>query len=137
MGLRDLFGKREVGDEPAPAGEAVHESTFVRAEANDGGLVAFVLSEKVSDREAKVVEQEILAAADAHGHAVIVDLSEVMLLTSSGIGMLVQVHKACAAKKGKAIFCGIMPEILETLKMTRMDKLFTIVPDLAAARGKL
>lgn len=142
MPLGGFFGKKqnEAADQGPGSGDApsevVHESTYVRALADGPVVVATVLCEKVSDRESRVIEQELIATASGRGHRVVVDLSEVMLLTSSGIGMLVQVHKACADGKGCAVFAALSPEITETLRITRMDKLLTLVDDVETARAK-
>ncbi|MEM9560093.1 MAG: STAS domain-containing protein [Planctomycetota bacterium] len=139
MGLRDLFsGKQEdAGEAQAVAGDVVLESTYLKAALAGGIVHATVLTEKVTEREARILQEELVQAVDASGHKLSVDLSSVMMLASAGIGAFVQVHRACEGNKGKMVLHSIDAPILEMLKISRMDKLFTIVPDRATALRKL
>jgi anti-sigma B factor antagonist len=55
-------------------------------------------------------------------------------MSSSMLGKLVQTHKKCAEFKVKLKLCSIDPEIRQVFKITKLDKLFDIDPDEAAAR---
>lgn len=139
MGLKNLFGgKQETGGEDAPvAGDVVLESTYVKAERSGGIIHATVMTEKVTEREARILQEELVQAAGEGGHKLCVDMSPVMMLASAGIGSLVQVHRACEGAKGRMVLHSIDAPILEMLKISRMDRLFTIVPDRQSAFRKL
>ena len=66
---------------------------------------------------------------------VILDFRNVKFMTSSMLGKLVQVHKKSAEFKVKLKLAGIDPEIRQVFKITRLDKLFDIEADDAAARA--
>jgi anti-sigma B factor antagonist len=55
-------------------------------------------------------------------------------MSSSMLGKLVQIHKKCKEFKVKLKLSGIKKEILEVFKITKLDKLFDIASDEAAAR---
>jgi anti-anti-sigma factor len=135
MALRDLFKKKP---DDAPAGDApvLAETTHLRAVDAGSHALATVLVEKYTERECQVLEQELLGVAGKRDHRLVVDLHKVMMLASAGIGSLVTIHKACAAGGGRLVLCGIEPNILAMLKLTRMDSLLTIVdtPEKAASR---
>jgi anti-sigma B factor antagonist len=66
---------------------------------------------------------------------VILDFRNVKFMSSSMLGKLVQVHKKAGEFKVKIKLCGIDPEIRQVFKITRLDKLFDIEADEAAARA--
>lgn len=66
---------------------------------------------------------------------VILDFRNVKFMSSSMLGKLVQVHKKAGEFKVKMKLCSIDPEIRQVFKITRLDKLFEIESDEAAARA--
>src|SRR5215510_10243485 len=65
---------------------------------------------------------------------VILDFRNVKFMSSSMLGKLVQTHKKCGEFKVKLKLCSIDPEIRQVFKITKLDKLFEIEADEAAAR---
>ncbi|MEM7755722.1 MAG: STAS domain-containing protein [Planctomycetota bacterium] len=102
------------------------ESSFVAAETIEGKCIARVRCERVTEREATILTNEITQAAAANGHRIAIDVSEILFLASAGIGTFVSIDRACRANKGKMALFGLRPEILEILKVTRLHKLFTL-----------
>ncbi len=69
----------------------------------------------------------------ARGHDVLVDLSRVSYIDSSGIASLVEALQS-AGKSGTALgLVAISPTALRVFELARLDKVFTIYPDLDAA----
>ena len=66
---------------------------------------------------------------------VILDFRNVKFMSSSMLGKLVQVHKKAGEFKVKLKLCSIDPEIRQVFKITKLDKLFEIEADEAAARA--
>jgi anti-sigma B factor antagonist len=66
---------------------------------------------------------------------VILDFRNVKFMSSSFLGKLVQVHKKTVEFKVKLKLCSIDPEIRQVFKITKLDKLFDIEADEAAARA--
>jgi anti-sigma B factor antagonist len=66
---------------------------------------------------------------------VILDFRNVKFMSSSMLGKLIQVHKKAGEFKVKMKFCSIDPEIRQVFKITKLDKLFDIEADEAAARA--
>jgi anti-sigma B factor antagonist len=66
---------------------------------------------------------------------VILDFRNVKFMSSSMLGKLVQVHKKSGEFKVKLKLCSIDPEIRQVFKITKLDKLFDIEADEAAARA--
>jgi len=107
----------------------------IRAENLSSGTVAVALVKvpKVTDHQAPVLKTELAKVAPTHKGRMVLDMSEVQLLGSSGIGMLVQVRAACAAAKGQLVICGLSPEITETLRITNLLKMLNVKPSLKDA----
>lgn len=136
--LKKLFNKSKPEEaNPAPGTPPPTESrldtTHAHVDMVGNVLLAKIKPETVSDRESRVLIDELAAALDGTPHRLVVDLSAVEILTSSGIGMLVQLHKATTGAGGKFAVCGLSDDLLDLLKLTRMDRLFTISTDEAAA----
>ncbi len=96
-------------------------------------FVATVRAPKVTDHQAPVLKNDLSRIAVEYKGRLVLDMTEVQLLGSSGIGMLVQVRSACAAAKGQLVICGLSEEIVGTLKITNLLKLLTVRPTVADA----
>ena len=103
-------------------------------------LIAHITSEKVGARESQIIEQEIKAAAGGATSSVagrkwriVMDLKDVTMLASMGLGMLVSMHKLCAAEGGRLVVCGLREDILQLMKITHLERILKIAVDREAA----
>ncbi len=55
-----------------------------------------------------------------------VDLSEVQLLDSSGVGFLVSLYKRTRANGGSVSFVGVVAQPLSMFKLLHLDRVFSI-----------
>ena len=60
-------------------------------------------------------------------------LRAVQYMSSAMLGKLVQLHKRCKADKIKLKLCNISKNVMEVFEITKLNKLFEIKPDEAAA----
>jgi anti-sigma B factor antagonist len=107
-------------------------SLYLKTEHQGPVTIARILWEKVSQREAEILQPEILAALKAPIRLV-VDLSAVTLLASAGLGMLITLHKTAQDSGGQLAVTGLSAPILEVLTITRLHKLLRIEATLEAA----
>jgi anti-sigma B factor antagonist len=63
---------------------------------------------------------------------IVLDLSNVGFLDSSGLGAVVAVLKDLG-QKGSLCLCGVTPAVMAVLRLTRMDRVFKMFPSRAAA----
>jgi anti-sigma B factor antagonist len=63
---------------------------------------------------------------------IVLDLSNVGFLDSSGLGAVVAVLKHLG-QKGSLCLCGVTPAVMAVLRLTRMDRVFKMFPSRAAA----
>ncbi|USN99074.1 MAG: STAS domain-containing protein [Phycisphaeraceae bacterium] len=122
------------GDDAAGAEmQRVFESHHLAADRGGGVLLVTVLCESVTDREAGIVFEETNQHLDNSCKGLIVDLSQVGVLTSAGIGTLVRLHKRLGERQGRFAVCSLSDDLSELFRLTRMDRLFTLAPDRDAA----
>jgi len=101
-------------------------SQFVRFEHDHAATVGTVLTPKFTEREAPILTDEISQAAQEGDWRVVLDLSEVTMLSSAGLGSLLTIHKACKKGGGRCVLFGLDKTIHGTLKITKLDRVFTI-----------
>lgn len=71
---------------------------------------------------------------DCAGTRVILDMSRVDFMDSSGLGSLISVLKAMPANRQLELRC-LQPNLERVMRLTRMDSVFTINPCTDANRG--
>lgn len=108
-------------------------SSFVKFEQVGTRLVAGVLCEKIGAREAQIIEQEVRQSLPACAHRMALDLSQVTVMASMGLGALVSLHKVCKDSKGVLAVFGVRPEILAVLQVTHLHKVLKLVDSRDAA----
>lgn len=63
---------------------------------------------------------------------VILDLAQVVFIDSSGLGALVAAFKLLPSE-GKLLLCGVGENVRHLFKLTRMDSIFSLYPDVSQA----
>lgn len=99
---------------------------------------AAVISPKgdIDMHESPKLRTAILAEAAKKPAAVIIDLTGVGFIDSSGVATLVEGLKATKAAGASLILCGMSPKVLDVFELARLDKVFKIVPDLKTLTGE-
>ena len=126
MGLKDLFSKSKPDAQRTET--PVAETSHALIVESNGVAVATVLCERYSEHESKPIENDLLDAASARAHRLVIDMSKVAMLASAGIGSLISIHQACHKAGGRLVVCNIDQQIGQMLKLTRMDKMLNIEP---------
>lgn len=112
-------------------------SLFLETEKQGRVTVARILRERVADHESQVLLPEVLAAAGAGGPAfpirLVLDLSQVELLASAGLGLLITLNKRARESGGQMVVTGLSTGILEAMKLTRLDRLLRVEPTVEGA----
>lgn len=94
------------------------------AEALDGALVVHVGEERLDAAIAIRFKDQMREITAQPSPRVILDLSEVQFLDSSGLGAIVAVMKALSPRKME--LAGLTPNVRKVFHLTRMDSVFTI-----------
>jgi anti-sigma B factor antagonist len=85
---------------------------------------------------APAFKQQVVRLVEAGDRRLLLDLSGVDFLDSSGLGALVSILKALGGQGTMAV-CGAKGAVLSLFKLTRMDKVFAIHADRAEALARL
>lgn len=59
---------------------------------------------------------------------IVIDFEKVAHMSSSALGMLINVHKRVREKKGQLRLCNIQPAIYEVFVITRLNEVFQVSP---------
>lgn len=102
-------------------------SAHLKCDPSGGVLVAAVLCEKISEYEANVLEPELKTLAAAHQNRLVLDMKDVQMVASLGLGMLVQLNRTLKAGGGKFVLANLSDNIKKVMKLTRLDSGLTIV----------
>ncbi|WZO97992.1 STAS domain-containing protein [Isosphaeraceae bacterium EP7] len=62
-----------------------------------------------------------------------VDLADVGIVTSSGVALLIGIKRRFEDRKIQFVLFGLQPYLNDVLSVMKLDKFFTIVPDLPTA----
>ncbi len=102
------------------------------AEARDGALVVRLEEERLDAAVAIRFKDQMREIASQPAPRVILDLSCVLFLDSSGLGAIVSVMKSLTPGR-KLELAGLTPNVEKVFRLTRMDSVFTIHTDTGAA----
>ena len=95
-------------------------------------------------REASLMDPSVIEALAGHvekllaagKRQLIVDFEHVQYISSSMIGVLVGARQSVVREQGKLVLVGLNRRLNELLKITRLDKMFTVEPDVPAALSR-
>jgi anti-anti-sigma factor len=96
-------------------------STHVEGTMVDGVLVAKLKCEKLGEYEAGIVQGDISNAAKGTSWKVALDFTDVQLISSVGLGLIVTLNKAAKTNKGRMSMFNLNPNLLNLFKITRLD----------------
>lgn len=94
-------------------------------DTTEAGLVIRVLDTRIDAASAIEFKEAVRQAAQAPGSPVILDLSQVAFIDSSGLGALVAVLKLLGPDRPLQL-AAAQPNVSKVFRLTRMDSVFTI-----------
>lgn len=111
----------------------VANTTYLRAELKDKVLIARVLCPNITQLEHQFLQTQLSELTQKHGYRLVLDLTEVHLIGSSGLSVFISLNKDIVAAKGAFALCCMKEDLVQLLKMTHLIKLFKIYPTTVAA----
>ncbi|HEV3091131.1 MAG TPA: STAS domain-containing protein [Candidatus Cybelea sp.] len=78
------------------------------------------------------VEQEMLAAFEDGATTVVLDLDGLDMLDANGVRALISLLRRARAAGGELALHAVKPEVLRTLSVTALDRIFPVVEERAA-----
>jgi anti-anti-sigma factor len=95
----------------------------------EGGVtvVRFLDREIRGEAASEDLQRELaqVAAAPKHDN-VLLDLSNVELMTSSALVQLIVFHKMLEANRGRLILCNLRPEVYDVFNVMKLESMFQI-----------
>jgi anti-sigma B factor antagonist len=102
-------------------------------ERHEGPVLIVSPKETALDAYAATSFRERMSECIAQGHhRIVLDLGEVDFLDSTGLGAIVSSYKRLDGR-GSMVICNAREMVLDVFRLTRMDRVFTIVPSLERA----
>lgn len=86
---------------------------------------------------ADAARRDVLEHLDAAGGRLVLDLSGVSFMDSSGLAVLIAALKAAQGRNGKVVLCGLNTNLRALIELTRLHQVFDIYPDRATAQAQL
>jgi anti-sigma B factor antagonist len=111
--------------------EGLHESPIAGVEKRDGATIVHLTGE-LDLYNAHLVRDELLSAAADHPQRLIVDLSAVTFIDSTGLGVLIEARTKLANRRA-LLLAGPGLETRRALEISGLDRHFGVHDSLEAA----
>jgi anti-anti-sigma factor len=108
-------------------------SSFVQSQIEHGVLVARLDREKIGEYESPVIRAEVESVAPGANWRVVLDLSDVRMVASAGLGAFVTLNKTCKDKGGRLALCNMDEMLRQVFEMTKLHRVLTIAATRDAA----
>lgn len=105
-------------------------SSFSKIRFKSGILTVAFAGPSLAERESTIVEREISAAIEAAGaglRMLILDMANLELMSSIGLGVCIDARNAAEARRAKTIVYRLTPRLRELFRMTSVDRLYTML----------
>lgn len=98
-------------------------------------VIRFLDRQVFDERTVREVAEQVAAALPNDGSPiqVVLDFSEVALISSSLLSKLILLQRRVDASHGKLRLCEMSPVLLQVFRTSNLDRLFTITRDLREA----
>jgi anti-sigma B factor antagonist len=107
-------------------------------EVGDVTVARFVDKKILDENNIQIIGNQLFGLVEEDGRKkIVLDFANVEFLSSAALGKLITMNKKVAAAGGKLRLCNIRPDIYEVFAITRLNKLFEIKDDQAAALAGL
>jgi len=95
----------------------------------DVKVVDFVESKILDEANIAEIGQQLTALVEARDRPkVLLDFGKVDHLSSAALGMLINVNNRVKTQNGQLRLANIKPQIIEVFEITKLNKLFKILP---------
>lgn len=108
----------------------------LRSRSEENLQVVSVLENRIDAAVAIEFKDAMRASTDGGSETVVLDLSEVQFIDSSGLGAIVAAMKHMGQSR-KLALAGLTPTVEKVFRLTRMDSVFSVFPTLDGALENL
>lgn len=112
-----------------------------RTKEQDGFTVlVFQTPNLLNGMDIEAIEKALGSLLDGGARRILLDFNRVKHVSSPTLSMVLRVHTRVAALPGgEVILCGLNPQLMEAVKITRLNRLIAVFPsrrEALEARGK-
>lgn len=109
----------------------------VTLEKHTGYLTVLLQGELILGCTSEIRDKVKNYAEETQIYHILIDLSQVRFLDSSGLGTLVAWFKMANQHQGKVVFCGFTEYVRKIVGYAKLDKIFTIADTLEEGQQRL
>ena len=91
-----------------------------------GGVVTIILPERFQDEKAAVIQQMLMKKFEQGSRQLVVDFSGVVYIDSSGLSVLLALHKQASASGGGVVLKKLNNDVRNFFALTCLDRVFAI-----------
>ena len=99
----------------------------------DGTVQLFRLSGSLDVATSPALRAALMEAAEHEGHRLVVDLTQLEFLDSTGLGALIGAHRRASERKGSFRIVAPEGQILRLLRITGLLDVLRVYPSIEAA----
>ncbi len=100
---------------------------------NTGGSIVLTPSGDVDLSCSRELQTHLKRALESKPKALVVNLEKVPYMDSSGVATLVEAMQIARKQSTKLVLCGLQDKVRSIFEIARLDRVFTIAADVAAA----
>ena len=105
----------------------------IEAEDADGKATVVLMAGRLNAASSPEAKARLKALAGEGSKHLLLDLSELSFIDSSGLSALVAGYKAAVEAGGSLKLACLVPQVREVFALTHLDRVFETYPDVAAA----
>jgi len=99
----------------------------IKVKEVNGYTVITVETERLDVVNMKEMKEAMMEIVDAGNHKMVIDLSPVKFIDSSGLSVIISLFKRLNTSNGELILCGLGEQPKELLQITQLIRLFKVV----------
>jgi anti-anti-sigma factor len=111
------------------------ESRIAPQVSQHDGATVIKLAGEIDMNHSPAVHQSLVEVLTAKPARLIIDLTAVSYMDSSGVGILVDALRRMRASNGKLALVAVAPRVLSVLQITKLDQFFEMYATLPEALG--
>ncbi|MBI3864790.1 MAG: STAS domain-containing protein [Planctomycetia bacterium] len=113
---------------------------YLRLQQADGETTVVCVAVELLTEDVNLEQfgHELFALVEQFGcRRMVVDLNEVRVVTSAGLGKMITLHRKMHRLNGSVVFCDVQPAVEDVLRTSRLITYLTVAPNREAALAAL
>lgn len=102
-----------------------------------GPKILVVAAEELTLANVEEVRLSLVAGLGTDHELVVLDMSAVQMVTTPGLGLLLEIRREITARHGRLILASPGPMLVEVIHRTQLDRVFEVVDSVEAAKVKM